>query len=175
MLEKKEGEQEIILALPSPKIPIYHLKKLEVGRPTIFTPQLAQKICYQLSLGKSLRMVCKEDPDLPVSSTIFKWLGENKEFSEQYALAKEASAEAMNEELMDLGDQAIELSQEVDPKASGAVVQAVRLKADNLKWYMSKMKPKKYGEKVDLTSGGEVIKGNTIMFNNFTLNAANSK
>lgn len=109
---------------------------------------------------------------MPAASSVFKWLRENKDFSEQYARAKEESADADSEELADLGDQAIALSQSVPEKVAGAVVQAVKLKADNLKWAMSKKKPKKYGDKVDLTSGGEVIKGNTVVFTNFKDEAA---
>ena len=57
--------------------------------------------------------------------------------------------------MLDFGDQAIELAESADPKAAGAMVQAVKLKADNLKWVMSKMKPKKYGDKLDMTTNGK--------------------
>ena len=141
-------------------------KTKPTGRPTDYTKELADKICELLASGMSMRTVCKED-DMPVMSTVFLWLRTHKEFSEQYAKAKEEAIDAKHEELEALGDEAIELSQSVDPKASGAVVNAVRLKADNLKWVMSKLKPKKYGDKVDVTSDGKQIKGNTIMFGNF--------
>lgn len=128
--------------------------KNKVGRPSDYTQELADRICHELALGHSMRTVCKEE-DMPVMSTVFKWLREYKGFSEQYARAKEESTDAMNEDLLDLGDEAVRLAQDVDPKASGAVVQGVKLKADNLKWVMSKMKPKKYGDKVDLTTNGK--------------------
>jgi hypothetical protein len=128
----------------------------EVGRPSDFTKEMADKICSLLSEGKSLRTVCLAD-EMPDASTVFRWLREREEFRKQYASAKEESADAQNEILLDLGDEAIELAQGVDPKASGAVVQAVKLKADNLKWHMSKMKPKKYGDKIDVTSDNKPI------------------
>lgn len=128
----------------------------KVGRPTLYSQSLADKICEQLSQGISLRTVCLAD-DIPSAATVFTWLRTNKEFLEQYVRAKEESAEAHNEMLLDLGDEAITLSQSVDPKVSNAVVSAVKLKADNLKWVMSKMKPKKYGEKVDYTTNGKDI------------------
>lgn len=127
-----------------------------VGRPSDYSPELAQRICFLLSMGMSLRSVCLLD-DMPNGETIFRWLRTNKEFSEQYALAKQESTDAQQEQLESLGDEAIALSQTVDVKASGAVVQAVKLKADNLKWLMSKMKPKKYGDKLDLTSDGKAL------------------
>jgi hypothetical protein len=130
--------------------------KNPVGRPSDYTQELANKICSKLSEGISLRTVCLAD-DMPDKSTVFDWLATKKEFAYQYACAKEQGTEAMNELLLDLGDEAIELAQSVNDKASSAVVQAVKLKADNLKWVMSKMKPKKYGDKLDLTTDGEKL------------------
>lgn len=136
------------------------------GRPTDYSKEKADEICELLATGMSLRTVCKKD-NMPDMSTVFAWIRTHEDFSNQYAKAKEEAIDAKHEELEALGDEAIELSQRVDPKASGAVVNAVRLKADNLKWVMSKLKPKKYGDKVDVTSDGKAIKGNTIIFGNF--------
>lgn len=121
-----------------------------------------------------MRKVCLAD-DMPDSTTIFEWLGKYEDFSLQYVKATEERTEAHNEMILDLGDQAIALAQKVDSKASNAVVNAVKLKADNLKWVMSKMKPKKYGDKLDFTSGGEVIKGNTIILKDFNGASADSQ
>lgn len=128
----------------------------KTGRPTTYTPEIASKICAGLAEGKSLRTVCL-DEGMPALSTIFLWMREHPEFSEQYVTSKSESADARLEQLDDLGDEAIELAQSVDPKASSAVVQAVKLKADNIKWTMSKLKPKKYGDKLDLTSDGKAL------------------
>ena len=129
---------------------------MPAGRPTKYSQKLADIIYEKLAQGISLRTVCKSE-ELPDIATVFRWLREREEFRNQYARAKEESAEAMNETLQDLGDDAIRLSQEVDSKASNAVVQAVKLKADNMKWAMSKMKPKKYGDKIDVTSDGKAL------------------
>lgn len=131
-------------------------KKNNVGRPNEYTQEKAREICEMLSMGISLRTICITQT-MPAISTVFKWMRENEEFSKQYAQAKQESAEAWHEELAELGDEAIRLSQTVDSKASGAVVQAVKLKADNIKWMMSKMKPKKYGDKIDMTTNGKDI------------------
>lgn len=124
------------------------------GRPTDYTKELGELICSRLAEGRSLRSVCLAD-DMPDKSSVFTWFRLHPEFLDQYTRAKEESSEAMYEELADLGEEAIDLSQAVDPKASNAVVSAVKLKADNLKWMMSKMKPKKYGDKIDHTTNGK--------------------
>lgn len=146
-------------------------EKKPVGRPSEYTKEKADEICEQLALGNSLRTVC-EMKDMPSIATVFKWMRENSEFLKQYGHAKEESAEALNEVVLDLGDKAIAHAEEADVKASNAVVSAYKLKSDNLKWYMSKMKPKKYGDSIDVTSdhkalptpiyGGLSIKNNGI-------------
>lgn len=128
----------------------------KIGRPSDYTQDLADKICEYIGNGSSMRSICLLE-SMPEMQTIWRWLREKPSFSEQYNKATVERAEAHNESLLDFGDAAIELAQEVDPKASGAVVQAYKLKADNLKWSMSKMKPKKYGDKLDVTTGGEKL------------------
>lgn len=141
-------------------------KIAKMGRPSDFTQELGDDICARLAQGESLRSVCRSET-MPSLASIFNWFRSHPDFLEQYTRAKEASAEAMYEDLAELGDDAIQYAQTLKGPQSSAVVQAVKLKADNLKWSMSKMKPKKYGEKVDLTSAGEAIKGNTIVFKDF--------
>lgn len=133
------------------------MSKKKAGRPTIFTKELADTICELISSGKSLRSVCRIE-EMPDASSVFKWLRENEEFSKQYARATEERTESQHEDLLSFGDEALEEAKNVtDPKLANAVVSAVKLKADNLKWSMSRMKPKKYGDKLDVTSDGKVL------------------
>lgn len=120
-----------------------------VGRPTLYNNELVDRICSLISQGKSMRSVCLLE-EMPEMETVWRWLRENPYFNEQYVRATQDRTETQLELLNELGDTAIELSQSTDPKQSNAVVQAVKLKADNLKWVMSKMKPKKYGDKLEL-------------------------
>lgn len=124
------------------------------GRPSIYTKKLGDSVCEGISNGWSVRTVCAEDA-MPGLTTVFKWIRELPEFAKQYAQACEERTEAHNESLLEMGEEAIEKAQDVDPKAAGAVVSAYKLKADNLKWSMSKMKPKKYGDKLDMTTNGK--------------------
>ncbi len=130
--------------------------KRPIGRPTIYTSDLAAKLCNEIAKGKSLRKVCLAE-DMPDITTVFDWLRIHKEFIQQYARATDERTEAHQELILDLGDEAIALSQELKGPQANAAVQAVKLKADNLKWVMSKMKPKKYGDKIDMTSDGKAL------------------
>lgn len=121
-----------------------------------YTPEKGEEICSKLADGISLRTICQEE-GMPDKNTFFRWLREFPELRDQYARAKEESTDALNEILIELGDRAIEHSEEADVKAANAVVSAYKLKADNLRWVMSKLKPKKYGEKLDVTSDGKAL------------------
>jgi hypothetical protein len=126
------------------------------GRPTIYSQELADRICEELAIGRSMRSVCL-DEEMPAISTVFNWLRTDENFLAQYARAKEESADALYEETQDIADESLNGALSADPKAAGAVVQSYRLRVDTRKWMMSKQKPKKYGDKLDLTSKGDKL------------------
>lgn len=143
------------------------------GRPTEYTQELADKICAELALGISLRTVCKAD-EMPCIATIFNWFRTKEGFLEQYEKAKQESTDAMAEDVLDIADDGTNDYEEVERqdgstfiKLNSENVQRSRLRVDTRKWLMSKMKPKKYGEKMDVTSDGKQIQGNTIVFSDF--------
>lgn len=140
------------------------MPRKKTGRPTKYTEKLAAEICDQLSQGKSLRTVCAAD-NMPVASTVFLWMSKYPEFSKQYARAKEESADAMAEEVLDIADDGrndwMEIhdkdGEAVGYKFNGEAAQRSKLRVDTRKWLMAKMKPKKYGDSLDLKSDGEKI------------------
>ena len=44
----------------------------KMGRPTIFTPELAREIPTRLAEGESLRKICA-DEHMPARSTVYEW------------------------------------------------------------------------------------------------------
>lgn len=128
----------------------------KVGRPSIYSKELADRICNELAQGISLRTVCKAD-DMPNMSTIFAWIREKDGFSNQYARAKQESADAMAEDILDIADATNQVIKSGAEKKSSAYAQAQRLRVDTRKWLMAKMKPKKYGDTIDVKSGGEPL------------------
>ena len=93
---------------------------------------------------------------MPAMSTIFKWLNDYKEFSEQYARAKEAQADAFAEEILDIADDGtndwVEIhgrdGENTGWRENGEAIRRSVLRVDARKWLMGKLKPKKYGDKV---------------------------
>jgi transposase-like protein len=118
---------------------------MPAGRPTDYTQEKADAICHMLSDGMSLRSVCRQD-GMPEAKTVFNWMRRFPEFLQQYARAKDESADALVEQMMDIADD------EPPRLESGAIdnaaVQHQRLRVDVRKWAASKLKPKKYGDKL---------------------------
>lgn len=126
------------------------------GRPSDYTQELADRICAQLAEGISLRTVCKAE-GMPDKATVFRWLRTNETFRDQYTRAKDESADAFVEDMNDIADDcANDWMARNDPEnqgwlANGEHIQRSRLRIETRKWLASKLKPKKYGERMALT------------------------
>lgn len=114
----------------------------KMGRPTIRTPENAAAVCAKLAEGKSLRQIEKME-GMPSAASIYEWLAEDAEFSEQYARAREAQADALAEECLEIVDRS-------DLKADDK-----RVRFDARKWYASKLQPKKYGDATTIKGDAE--------------------
>lgn len=93
-------------------------------------------------LGKILKAGV-DGNDLPAYSTIDKWLTEDSELSERYARAKASQADVLADEIVGLADDCTDHNK-------------CRLQIDARKWVAAKLKPKKYGDKLDVAHGGSV-------------------
>jgi len=113
------------------------------GRPSDFSQELADAICTKLSQGMSLRAICKAD-DMPAESTVRAWALEDREgFYAQYTRSRDIGLDAV-------ADEVIEIADEAEDPARG------RLRFDARRWYLSKLAPKRYGEKIDVEHSGGV-------------------
>lgn len=123
------------------------------GRPSLYTQEMADQICSHITDGWSMRRVCREEW-APHMVTIFRWLRENEQFRKQYEEAKDIQADAFAEDMLDIADQPPQINEKggVD---SGDVAH-MRLRIDTRKWIASKLKPKKYGDKLEQEIKGEV-------------------
>jgi len=136
---------------------------MPAGRPSDYTPELADRICERLAEGVSLRTVCMAD-DMPDASTVFRWLRTNTEFCEQYTRAKQESADALVDEMTDIADDGTndwmeEKDREGEIKGwreNGEAIQRSRLRVETRKWIAAKLKPKKYGDKVEHEHSGKI-------------------
>lgn len=128
------------------------------GRPSLYSDDLAAIICTRLAAGESLRTICKDD-GFPERMTVIRWLAmpEREEFQRQYAQAREAQADHYADEIVQLADESrIGVKTKTNEKGEvetteGDMVERTRLQIDARKWYASKLAPKKYGDKQEIT------------------------
>lgn len=137
----------------------------KLGRPSSYTQELADKLCEKLAQGKSLRTICEREEgheQFPSIVTIFAWMRKHEDFLKQYTRAKEESTDALADEIMDIADNSTNDWMEIE-KSKGRFVPLVdrehversKLRIESRKWIMAKMKPKKYGDKLDLSNNGK--------------------
>lgn len=131
-----------------------------MARPTDYATAVADNVCERLADGESLKSICS-DEGMPSRSTVFRWLGVHKEFRDMYARAREEQAELLADEIVGISDEEVTMVRadkhgvkDDDGNGNAEVVfdaTAVarnRLRVDARKWVAAKLKPKKYGDKL---------------------------
>ena len=117
-----------------------------VGRPSKLTPEMADNICERIANGESLRNICR-DADMPSKNTVLRWANDNSEFRDQYARAREEQEHFYFEDLIEIADCVV-------PDA--AEVAKARVQIDARKWVLSRMNPKKYGDRIQQEVSGSI-------------------
>lgn len=127
--------------------------------------KVADAVCEMIAKGESLRSACRSD-EMPNRSTVMDWVREYVDFATQYARAREEQAEQFFDDIIDISDDAGFDYKIVDGSVivDGDAIQRARLRVDSRKWATSKILPKKYGDKLDLSITTEAPPL-TIVFN----------
>lgn len=118
-------------------------KRAKIGRPSTFTPELAERACAYIAQGLTVsQMAAKEG--MPTFRTFFRWLASEGEafaaFRQQYVRARELRAEARFERMRTIARKAERGL--IDPAAA-------RVSADIEKWCLGR-ESGKYGESLTL-------------------------
>lgn len=111
---------------------------------------IINSICKEIEEGRALRTVLK-DEGMPDSKTLYDWIDKDERMLQQYARATELRAEKMAEEILEIADDQeddVYIDDEGKEFVNHNVINRARLRVDSRKWLMSKMFPKKYGDKV---------------------------
>jgi hypothetical protein len=82
-------------------------------------------------------------------STFNLWVNEDAELAAEYARAREDLIERIANEVIELSD--ADVGMQPDGKKDWAAVQKHKLQVDTRKWLLSKLAPKKYGEKIEVS------------------------
>ena len=115
--------------------------------------EILNNIFNMIESGKSLRFALSQIP--LSSSTFFIWIEEDPGKSKQYAYVTDIRTELKFESIEQ--DYSEEPQRDAETgRIDSAWVQLQRLKIDAKKWELSKLNPKKYGDKIQQEHSGEL-------------------
>ena len=129
----------------------------KIGRPSKYTPAIAEEIAQRLSTGEPLRKICR-DEHMPEWRTVYDWLAKDEDLSARVAHAREAGYEAMAEETLEIADNFhLGQTEVLDDKGSKVTIEDMlghrKLRIETRLKLLACWSPSKYGNKVQL--GGD--------------------
>ena len=128
------------------------------GRPSSYSEAVADEICARLAGGASLVTICKDEA-MPGRRTVLDWLDDDKHdsFRTKYARARDAQADLLAAQIVDIADTPLMgVKTKTNDRGEvetteGDMIEHRRLQVDARKWYASKLAPKKYGDRQEIT------------------------
>lgn len=114
------------------------MAKRPTGRPSLYSEELADKVCERLSHGEPLRRICA-DPDMPSFTTVWKWEKESEAFAKLSARARDIGTHNLADECIEIAD-----NPEIDPANK-------RIMVDTRIRLIGKWNAKNYGDKIEQT------------------------
>ena len=101
----------------------------KIGRPTLFTPEVAHEVLSIIERGESLIEALEKREDLPAYSTVMRWL-DHDEFRDQHLRARERSAWLALDKMIQI---------EITLEARRISGNDARVILENLRWRLSRM------------------------------------
>lgn len=121
---------------------------------TTYTPELGAKFCAAMaSTTDCIATICKRK-GMPSKATVFRWRANIPEFAAMYEAAKVEQLYGGIEECTEIADKA-----PLTPEG----LQKAKLRIDTRIKVAQRLKPKEFGDKVDLNHGGQ--DGNPVNMN----------
>ena len=123
-----------------------------------------KEVLERIASGESLNAILspKNKPKhLPARSLFNEWLSSDKDLADKYARATESRADVIFEEIIAIADEDPGVTE--SGSTDNGKVQHNRLRIDARKWMLGKMRPMKYGDKLDVTTNGNDMKGGGVV------------
>lgn len=127
-------------------------------RPSKRTPEVEETILSRLRQGEPLASICRDNDDLPHPSAWRDWCDADETLAIAYGRAREEGEDAIAAMALEIIDgepeyYTTETGSRIDPGS----VALMKLRHEGRLKLLAKWNPKRWGEKVDLTTGGERI------------------
>ena len=112
--------------------------RVKMGRPSVFTPEIAAEICERIALDESLIKICEGD-HMPSTQTVYRWLHEKPDFRDDYVRARGDQAHTVADQAKKIRDDLT--AGLIDHQTANALLNFI-------KWETGKRNPKQYGDKI---------------------------
>jgi hypothetical protein len=103
--------------------------------------EIQARFLEQIQTGRSMRQVCTDD-GMPHAATIMRWISEDADFASKYARARMTQADVLFDR-MEAVEEAV--------SAGTMDSHAARVVLDSMRWRASKLAPKVYGDRLDVS------------------------
>jgi hypothetical protein len=103
--------------------------------------EIQNRFLAEIQTGRSLRQVCQDD-GMPHASTVMRWMQAFPDFANKYARARTAQADTLFDR-MEAVEEAV--------SAGTMDSHAARVVLDSMRWRASKLAPKVYGDRLDVS------------------------
>jgi terminase small subunit-like protein len=124
-----------------------------------YTAEIEDLILGELMSGRTLTDICR-DPDMPHVRSVQSWLAEDRDgFAARYKRAREIGCDIVADDIVDIaddrsGDWIVRTHRD---GTTEAILDSERIRRAQLRikarhWRLSKMLPRTYGDRLDLTS-----------------------
>lgn len=130
------------------------------GRPSLYTPERASRICDRLSQGEPLTVICAA-PGMPSDGTVREWMNKRQEFADAIARARELGFDAIAWEAKRIADTPL-IGEEQTEKDDGRIetkrgdmLGHRKLQIETRLKLLAKWDPKRYGDRTTLAGDPE--------------------
>jgi hypothetical protein len=140
------------------------LEPKKTGRPSKYTPEIAQEMCNLLAEGVPLREICRKE-GFPAWQTVYDWMvrddqavasGGGVGLSIAIARAREIGQDAIAEQIwLDMIAEPERILSEGGGRVDSGYVQWQKAKAEIGLKLLAKWNPKRYGDKVTMAGDAE--------------------
>jgi hypothetical protein len=129
--------------------------------------EILKHICSQLSTGRPVSRILREDDGMPSSPTFYGWLFDDDEIASKVERAREFGAAALIDEIIDIADtpeegEIITDDGEKVTRKTEDMLGHRKLRVYAREKAAAMIAPRRYGAKLDLTSGGEKLPANQV-------------
>lgn len=151
--KEKPLEAPLAIVAPAPN---------KTGRPTAFSPELAEAVCDAVSTTpRGLDFICETNKAFPSARTVHRWLAANESFRQSYVLARERQADLLFDECLEIADdrsgdtKIVGRDGEEREVMDAEFVARSKIRIDTRMRMAGKLAPKKYGDKIQVGGEGE--------------------